>query len=372
MSIGDIFAGVGQGLNALAGQNLARKKAQQEEEQALKMFNFKQAAELDQLQKMEALKYDLANKRRDNVLSSLEKKFRGTQTPTSPGLLAQNPSEQLAPTQAPQPPTSPGLLAQNPSVQPPQNPQQAQTIPMFNSQAWESEHYQDYINPDSDSGDYFDVKGFRKGAEDARKENATLQYLRANNLDVPEGVNLGTLSPFIGSMLGVQGEERKIGYKTQGNKIAQKILTDPGYRTGKKQLTDSDLEALAKGGIDIASLYKADGSIDFGNATQAARIIAANTPKVRPGGGGGRGRSGGGGASGGKASGGGGYKQTRDGNFVKVDKRGNPTGQIINARDAYNIGITNTPPAPRRPRAVQGGGTAEAIRQQINSIKGFD
>ena len=364
MSIGDIFAGVGQGLNALAGQNLARKKAQQEEEQALKMFNFKQAAELDQLQKMEALKYDLANKRRDNVLSSLEKKFRGTQTPTSPGLLAQNPSEQLAPTQAPQPPTSPGLLAQNPSVQPPQNPQQAQTIPMFNSQAWESEHYQDYVNPDSDSGDFFDQKGFRQGLKNAENEYQNQQYLKSQNIDLPISM---LNSPFASDIIKQRGEETKIKDKTQGNKIAQQILTDPGYRTGKKQLTDSDLEALAKGGIDIASLYKSDGSIDFGNATQAARIIAANTPKVGRGGGG-RGRSGGGGASGG-----GGYKQTRDGNFVKVDKRGNPTGQIISAGDAYNIGITNTPPAPRRPRAVQGGGgTAEAIRQQINSIKGFD
>jgi len=370
MSSGDIFAGIGQGLNALAGQNLARKKAQQEQEQALEMFNFKQAAELDQLQKMEALKYDLANKRRDNVLSSLEKKFRGTQTPTNLGLLAQNPSVQPAPTQAPQPPTSPGLLAQNPSVQPPQNPQQAQTIPMFNSQAWESEHYQDYVNPDSDSGDYFDVKGFRQGLKNAENEYQNQQYLKSQNIDLPISM---LNSPFASDIIKQRGEETKIKDKTQGNKIAQKILTDPGYRTGKKQLTDSDLEALAKGGIDIASLYKADGSIDFGNATQAARIIAANTPKVGRGGGGGRGRSGGGGASGGRASGGGGYKQTRDGNFVKVDKRGNPTGQIINARDAYNIGITNTPPAPRRPRAVQGGGgTAEAIRQQINSIKGFD
>lgn len=85
----------------------------------------------------------------------------------------------------------------------------------------------------------------------------------------------------------------------------------------------------------------------FSNQKELKQIAASlRPPKVGRGGGGHRG--------GGHSSGGGtgGYKQTRDGNYVKVDKRGNPTGQIIRANDAYNMGITNTAPQ-RRPRAAQ-------------------
>ncbi len=65
----------------------------------------------------------------------------------------------------------------------------------------------------------------------------------------------------------------------------------------------------------------------------------------------------GGGGRGGSGGSGGGFKQTRDGSFVKVDKRGNPTGKIYSAKEAYNLGITNTPP-PQRVRAMGGGAKA--------------
>jgi hypothetical protein len=374
MSLGQ---GLGQGL-MLVAQNVAQnRRANQAQKRQLEMFNLKRVADIEDFQKMEELKDNLTSKKRQRNLDLLTAKYGNNNAipQTNAAIPSSEPISENGAVPLPIPmPSSP--------VQEQANPAQPQVAPaMFNDKAWQQQHFEDYYDDETGA---FDKKGFRKGLEDAQKENATLQYLRANNLDVPEGVNLGTLSPFIGSMLGEKKETKKLEYKTQGNKIAQKILTDPGYRTGKKQLTDSELEALAKGGINIDSLYRSDGSLDVANATEAARIIATNMkpqqiavslrpPKVGRGGGG-RGRSGG--ASGGGTSGGGasGYKQTRDGNFVKVDKRGNPAGQIISAKDAYNMGITNTAPQ-RRPRAVQGGGgggTAELIRQQLNSIKGFD
>lgn len=374
MSLGQ---GLGQGL-MLVAQNVAQnRRANQAQKRQLEMFNLKRVADIEDFQKMEELKDSLTSKKRQRNLDLLTAKYGNNNAipQTNATIPSSEPiSENGA---VPLPIPMPSLPVQEQA-----NPAQPQVAPaMFNDKAWQTEHYQDYIDPNSDSN-FFDEKGFRQGLKNARDEYQNQQYAKSLGYgDVPVSV---MKSPMFTDVMREKGEERKIGYKTQGNKIAQKILTDKDYRTGKKQLTDSELEALAKGGINIDSLYRSDGSLDVANATEAARIIATNMkpqqiavslrpPKVGRGGGG-RGRSGGG--SGGGASGGGasGYKQTRDGNFVKVDKRGNPAGQIISAKDAYNMGITNTAPQ-RRPRAVQGGGgggTAELIRQQLNSIKGFD
>jgi hypothetical protein len=273
MSIGE---GIGQGLNALAGQILTRKRAKEEQAQALEMFNVKQAAELDQLQKMETLKDDLATKRRDKSLELLRSKY-GNDNPE--GAVSLN--------------TSPKLLEQNPNTQSlsSQSPQQAPTLAMFNPKAWQQQHFEDYIDNEKGS---FDEKGFRKGAEDAQKENATLQYLRANGLDnLPDGVNLGTVSPFIGNMLGEKKETKKL----EQNKS---YVTNYANRNNLK-LTPEEVEAYASrpGAIEaIISNQEQERRFKASESHAAKRESNADarlSKALAKGGGGGRGGSSGGG-----------------------------------------------------------------------------
>jgi len=84
----------------------------------------------------------------------------------------------------------------------------------------------------------------------------------------------------------------------------------------------------------------------------------------------GSGRGSGGGGRGSGGSGGGSYKQTRDGQFIKTDKRGNPVGKPISAREAYNVGITNTPPQQRKVNAPRSG-TASEVAALLGSVKPY-
>jgi hypothetical protein len=330
MSLGQ---GLGQGL-MLAAQNVAQnRRLDKAEKRQLEMFNLKRVAAVEDFQKMEEIKDNLTSKKRQRNLDLLTAKYGNNNAIPQPNTAIPS-SEPISgngavPLPMPSSPVQGQInLAQTAPKAPPA---------MFNLKDWQSEHYQDYIDPDSDNP--FDEKGFRQGSENASKEAKKFEQNKALVTSVAKQYGM----KFSPEELDSYASNPSMLLQIQNNNLA------------KKRFASSEAHRI-----------KSEANAD-------ARLAKYLAPKVGSGGGG-HGRSGGG--SGGGASGGGasGYKQTRDGNFVKVDKRGNPTGQIIRAEDAYNMGITNTAPQ-RRPRAVQGrggGGTAELIRQQLNSIKGFD
>lgn len=341
MSLGqDLAAGI------KAGQSLfeplaERKKQERELQQKLTIQQLKEAAALKKAKDLKLLEkefaqQDLAN---DPIYQQITQAATPQQAPVQPTL---QDVEQVATNQQPVQPTLETFL------QTPQGKVAAQRYTAAKR-----------------GGKDFDIY---KAFDDFTNDLATEQYLKAQGIDLPVAL---AKSPFASDIIGEQKEKRKIGYKTEANKVAQKILTDPDYRKGKKQLTDEDLNALAQGGVDIAALYKNDGSLDLNNATEAAKIVTAQlkpqqvqisiaqarqnlTEDIADGVGGRKGRSGG-------KGGGGGWKRTRLGGYVKVDKYGNPTGQTVTAAEAYNLGITNTPPPARKPSGVSGGGNKPPI-----------
>lgn len=250
MSIGE---GIGQGL-MFAAQNISQnRRADKEQKRQLEMFNLKNAAELTQLQKMEELKYNLTEKKRQRNLDLLNAKYGSNPaiTQTNAAIPSSEPISGNGTVPSPLP-NSPVQGQANPAQVPPQ------AVPaMFNPKDWQAKHYQDYIDPDTGS---FDAKGFRQGSENASKEYGTLQYLRASGLsDLPDNVNLSTVSPFIGSML----SEKKTARELEQNR---NYVTEYA-KQNNIQLTPQQISAYATRPGTIESIIS--------NKEQEKRFIAS-------------------------------------------------------------------------------------------------
>jgi hypothetical protein len=368
---------IGEGLGnwaMFAAKNISQnKRADKQYKQMLEMFNLKNAAALTNLQKMEEFKYGLTDKRKQQNLDSVTAKYKpkaaipqsNAAIPSSEPINGNGAVPLPIPSspaqgQVPQAPAVPLPIPSSPTQgQVPQAPV-VPSMESFNSENWEKENYKNYL----DENNNIDNKSFRQGLKSAEEDYQKQQYFKSLGIELPVSM---TNSPFASDIIKTKQEAKKY----EKNKA---LVISVAKQYGMK-LSPEEIEAYASDPSTLQQIqhYKLSEK-RFASSEDHRRKMESNA--------GGRGRgSGGGGRGRGRSSGGsggtGGYKQTRDGNFVKVDRRGNPTGQIIKAKDAYNMGITNTPPATRqtRPRATQskgGGGTAELIRQQLNSIKEFN
>lgn len=312
MGIGD---GIAQGIQA--GQMLFRPITDRFAEkrrlaQEMQMFNAKNQAELAQHLALKKADHEFTQQQRQMALESLAKRFGGQETPETPQAPSLDQITQIAQSQAPQAPKIPSMEA-------------------FNHKKWQAENYQDFLDPDTGR---FDEKGFRQGLKNASDEYQNQQYLKSQNIDLPVSM---LKSPFVGDIIKTKQEARKlekdknyvIEYaKRNGLKLSTEEIEAYASRPGVIEAIQSNKEQERRFAASEAHRAKSEANAE-------ARLAKYLAPKA----------SGGGGTSG--------YRQTRDGNFVKVDRRGNPTGQIIRARDAYNMGITNVDPRQSRPRPSQ-------------------
>jgi hypothetical protein len=302
MSLGQ---GLGQGL-MLAAQNVAQnRRLDKAEKRQLEMFNLKRVAAVEDFQKMEEIKDNLTSKKRQRNLDLLTAKYGNNNAIPQPNTAIPS-SEPISgngavPLPMPSSPVQGQInLAQTAPKAPPA---------MFNLKDWQSEHYQDYIDPDSDNP--FDEKGFRQGSENASKEAKKFEQNKALVTSVAKQYEM----KFSPEELDSYASNPSMLLQIQNNNLA------------KKRFASSEAHRI-----------KSEANAD-------ARLAKYLAPKVGSGGGG-HGRSGGG--SGGGASGGGKPMKRFNPETNSYDfydpKTGQPVGRASRPAPVFNY----SPQLPKR------------------------
>ena len=231
MSIGQ---GIGQGL-MLAAQNVAQnRRLDKAEKRQLEMFNLKRVAAVEDFQKMEEIKDNLTSKKRQRNLDLLTAKYGNNNAIPQPNTAIPS-SEPISGNGAvPLPMPSSPVQGQVNMVQ----PQVAPKAPpaMFNLKDWQSEHYQDYIDPDSDNP--FDEKGFRQGSENASKEAKKFEQNKALVTSVAKQYGM----KFSPEELDSYASNPSMLLQIQNNNLAEKrFASSEAHRTKSEANADARL-----------------------------------------------------------------------------------------------------------------------------------
>jgi hypothetical protein len=335
MSLGQ---GLGQGL-MFAAQNVAQnRRADKEQKRQLEMFNLKRVANIEDFQKMEEIKDNLTDKKRQRTLNLLTTKYGNNNAIPQPNTAIPS-SEPISGNGAvPLPIPMPSSPAQGQANM--AQPQVAPKAPpaMFNRKAWESEHYQDFINPDSSSGNFFDEKSFRQGLKNAVDEYENQQYLKSQDIDLPISM---LKSPFASDIIKTKQNARK---HEENKALVASIAKQYGMKLSAEEIDSYAsnppmLQQIQNNNLAEKRFASSEAHRTKSEANADARLTKYLAFKV--GSGGGRGRSGG-------ASGGGKPMKRFNPETNSYDfydsKTGQPVGQASRPAPAFNY----NPQLPKR------------------------